>query len=248
MIAPSEAVLRADVVRPWDYWLEEPSPSPECIDLTKEVKSRQQSLLELSSDSPGPSWSTPKSAWPVFLQIQASTIGRNAQEARAEANRRSANESSEEEETHSTVSDEIRCFVQSSGSFRIIALCPLSLLYWVSVIVGQSWDCLSWGHTTRRPYWPFVVLLVIVSSLKSEYKVFYLDDGTIGGTLEDISVDLAYIEKEGRQLGLRLNVAKSELICNDYSHAQAVCQLWPSSVTGISFRNYIFKESYELPN
>ena len=62
----------------------------------------------------------------------------------------------------------------------------------------------------------------IVSSLKSEYKVFYLDDGTIGGTLEDISADLAYIEKEGKQLGLHFNVAKSERICNDSSHAQGM--------------------------
>ena len=47
---------------------EEPPPSPECIDLTKEVKSRQRFLLEFTSDSPGPSGSTPKPVWPVFLQ------------------------------------------------------------------------------------------------------------------------------------------------------------------------------------
>ena len=63
------------------------------------------------------------------------------------------------------------------------------------------------------------------SSLKSEYKVFYLDDGTIGGTLGDISADLAYIETEGKQLGLRLNKAKSELICNDSSYAQGMHML-----------------------
>ena len=50
---------------------EEPPPSPERIDLTQAVKSRekrQRSLLEFASDSPGPSGTTPKSPWPVFLQ------------------------------------------------------------------------------------------------------------------------------------------------------------------------------------
>ena len=49
---------------------EEPQPSPERVDLTREVRSRQRSLLEFASDSPGPSGagSTPKSSWPVFLK------------------------------------------------------------------------------------------------------------------------------------------------------------------------------------
>ena len=33
---------------------EEPTPSTERVDLTKEMKSRQRSLLEFASDSPGP--------------------------------------------------------------------------------------------------------------------------------------------------------------------------------------------------
>ena len=69
-----------------------------------------------------------------------------------------------------------------------------------------------------------------MSSLKSEYKVFYLDDGTIGGTLEDISEDLKYIEEEGQNLGLHLNVAKSELIYNNYcsevEDVYTVCVSW----------------------
>ena len=48
----------------------EPPPSAEHVDLTREIRSRQQSLLEFASNSPGPtgSGSTPKSPWPVFLQ------------------------------------------------------------------------------------------------------------------------------------------------------------------------------------
>ena len=74
------------------------------------------------------------------------------------------------------------------------------------------------GIQQGDPIGPLLFCLSIhdlVSSLKSEYKIFYLDDGTIGGTLEDISADLSFIEEAGEQLGLRLNVAKSELICND---------------------------------
>ena len=50
---------------------EEPPPSPECVDLTREVRSRQRSLLEFASNLPGSSGSgsTLKSPWPVFLQI-----------------------------------------------------------------------------------------------------------------------------------------------------------------------------------
>ena len=36
---------------------------------------------------------------------------------------------------------------------------------------------------------------------------------------------MAYTEKEGKQLGLRLNVVKSELICNDSTHAQGMHML-----------------------
>ena len=45
---------------------EEPLPCPECVDLTKKVKTRQRSLLEFASISPGPSGSL--LPWPVFLQ------------------------------------------------------------------------------------------------------------------------------------------------------------------------------------
>ena len=37
----------------------------------------------------------------------------------------------------------------------------------------------------------------LVSSLSSEFTVFYLDDGTIGGSFEDIELDLLKIENQG---------------------------------------------------
>jgi hypothetical protein len=66
-----------------------------------------------------------------------------------------------------------------------------------------------------------------VSSLKSDLNVFYLDDGTIGSTLEDIIADLKLLEEQGKDLGLQLNVEKSELIAKDQSSASNVLSIFP---------------------
>ena len=55
----------------------------------------------------------------------------------------------------------------------------------------------------------------MVLKLRSELRVFYLDDGTIGGNLEDVLSDLLLVEKEAADLGLQLNRSKSELLCED---------------------------------
>lgn len=62
-----EAVLRLEMSSDVEITgYQEAPPSPERVDLTKEVKTRQRSLLEFTSVSPGPSGSS--SSWPVFLQ------------------------------------------------------------------------------------------------------------------------------------------------------------------------------------
>ena len=38
--------------------------------------------------------------------------------------------------------------------------------------------------------------------LKSEFKVFYLDDGTLGGPFRDVLQDLKLVEDEAASLGL----------------------------------------------
>ena len=45
--------------------------------------------------------------------------------------------------------------------------------------------------------------------------MFYLDDGTLGGCQDDTVQDLAVMKSEGAELGLSLNQAKSEVICED---------------------------------
>ena len=71
------------------------------------------------------------------------------------------------------------------------------------------------GVQQGDPVGPLFFCLTIhrlISKLKAEFVVFYLDDGTIGGCLDDVSNDLKLIEEEGKDLGLQLNMNKSELI------------------------------------
>ena len=49
----------------------------------------------------------------------------------------------------------------------------------------------------------------LISSLQSQFRVFYLDDRTLGGTLDEVSADLSLIETQAPLLGLILNQAKS---------------------------------------
>ncbi len=41
------------------------------------------------------------------------------------------------------------------------------------------------------------------------------DDGTLGGTPEDVLQDLERVERAAEGLGLQLNRSKSEVICGD---------------------------------
>eukprot|EP00731_Ephydatia_muelleri_P010723 Em0005g1309a len=50
------------------------------------------------------------------------------------------------------------------------------------------------------------------SLLKSELRIFYLDDGTLGGLLSDVLRDIEMIKKEAGIVGLELNPQKSEVI------------------------------------
>ena len=62
----------------------------------------------------------------------------------------------------------------------------------------------------------------LIHKLKTPYKVFYLDDGTIGGSVEEVQHDLALIEQEGSHLGLKLNHSKSELVWKDATTCDAM--------------------------
>ena len=68
----------------------------------------------------------------------------------------------------------------------------------------------------------------LVPSLASEFKVFFLDDGTMGGDTDDLTADLKSIEQQSRARGLILNMSKSELISHDQSVADAMISNFPA--------------------
>ena len=67
----------------------------------------------------------------------------------------------------------------------------------------------------------------LISGLRSPFRVFYLDDGTIGGSPGDVVSDLHHIEEGAAGLGLVLNRNKSELICDDGLLPSAVFSSFP---------------------
>ena len=100
-----------------------------------------------------------------------------------------------------------------------------SILLWNDVQVLSAE-----GIQQGDPIGPMLFSLTIhdlVSSLSSEFNVFYLDDGTIGGNLNDLQSDLLRIEDEGQSLGLYLNVVKSEIISCEQSAVGDVLSAFP---------------------
>ena len=67
----------------------------------------------------------------------------------------------------------------------------------------------------------------LVSSLSSDFRVFYLDDGTISGSLENIQADLRRIEVQGKALGLHLNVDKTEVVPHSESAVGSLLSAFP---------------------
>ena len=116
-------------------------------------------------------------------------------------------------------------FIPDLLPFAYSAYSTNSILWWDDVRIDSSE-----GIQQGDPIGPLLFCLTIhdlVLSLNSQFKVFYLDDGTIGGKLEDISADLKRIEDQGRELGLYLNVNKSELISNDQSAVASMLSSFP---------------------
>ena len=89
---------------------------------------------------------------------------------------------------------------------------PSSLFFGSHII--QSAEGVQQGD----PLGPLLFCLTIhplVLRLQSEFRVFYLDDGTLAGNLSDVLQDFHLVESEAANLGLQLNCSKSELICED---------------------------------
>ena len=68
---------------------------------------------------------------------------------------------------------------------------------------------------------PLAPLLFCASTMKlsrsmtSEFNVWYLDDGTIGGDVSGLLLDLETVRRSGRRIGLLLNEGKCEIVTDD---------------------------------
>ena len=65
------------------------------------------------------------------------------------------------------------------------------------------------------------------AKMSSEFIVFYLNDGTLGGNKENVVHNVKNIEVEVEALGHMLNRKKSELICKDPISRRFVLSVLP---------------------
>ena len=70
------------------------------------------------------------------------------------------------------------------------------------------------GVQQGDPLGPLLLCITIhplTQKLCSDFSLFYLDDGTIGGSRDDVLADLRLMEDEAATLGLKFNRSKTEL-------------------------------------
>ncbi len=88
------------------------------------------------------------------------------------------------------------------------------------------------GVQQGDPLGPLLFCLAIHDNvnLKSCFNVFYLDDGTLGGSVSDVKADIANLEAAAREINLFLNHDKSKIICVDELFKSSMLSSSPSLV------------------
>ena len=65
----------------------------------------------------------------------------------------------------------------------------------------------------------------ITKNMESDLSVFYLEKGIIGGSIEAVQKDFSKLERTAKELGLHLNHASCEVICNN--QVNEFCRSFP---------------------
>ena len=73
----------------------------------------------------------------------------------------------------------------------------------------------SCQHSQRCWLQLFLTIQPFITELRSDSSIFYLDDGTVGGNVDDVLHDLHLITEEATKVSLKLNLMKSESITDN---------------------------------
>ena len=95
---------------------------------------------------------------------------------------------------------------------------------------GESILQSSEGVQQGDPLGPLLFCLTIhdmLQQLKGEFGVFYLADGTLGGSLVEVLRDVRMVERVAGDMGLQLNHRKLEVICDDPTTRQSMLAVFP---------------------
>ena len=118
------------------------------------------------------------------------------------------------------VLEAVREHVPELLPFVYAAYSSPSSLFWGDRIIRSAE-----GVQQGDPLGPLLFCLAIhriCTQLESEMSLFYLDDGTLGGTVDDLKHDLAIVEQEEAEIGLQLNREKSEIVCANPDTSNAI--------------------------
>ncbi len=70
----------------------------------------------------------------------------------------------------------------------------------------------------------------LIQQLKSDLNLWYIDDGTLGGDVQNLLSDVELIQSHGPPIGLFLNSGKCEIITDDLAIVHQVRQLLPDVI------------------